>query len=471
MTRVRFVMILAIVGGTALVAGIVKDGGRSPFHRLTASVLPGSSVRSPGELTGGKLHRGPFAGLAAAHDDGYERVFRGDVVGDTLERHRLAGGDRHDLEGAGLSGDRPVRPGTREGQDRRRLAGWSPRLSTLKALLLNSEGEAKRSYEVLQEVRSLVEGDDRLAGEYLYTIIYFQGVAAMRRGENENCIECRGESSCILPIAPAAVHTNPDRLAAGDPALHRVPRAVPRRPRGPLAAQPGPHDPGRVSRQGRSAVPDLAGSIPSSPSSTSASSATSATWSGVNRFNQAGGAIMEDFDNDGLLDLAVTSFDPTEPMAFYRNKGDGTFEDRTEAAGLTGQLGGLYCVQTDYNNDGRLDIFIPRGAWLPLPDPPEPAAEQRRRHLHRRHRGGRAARPGQFQLRALGRLRQRRLARPVHRLRDGSRTACITTGATAPSRRSPPRPACGQTGRRCSARVPPGSTTTTTTIPTCSSTT
>ena len=43
---------------------------------------------------------------------------------------------------------------------------------------------------------------------------------------------------------------------------------------------------------------------------------------------------MDDFDNDGLLDLAVTSFDPTEPMAFYHNKGDGTFEDRTEAAGV-----------------------------------------------------------------------------------------------------------------------------------------
>ena len=55
-------------------------------------------------------------------------------------------------------------------------------------------------------------------------------------------------------------------------------------------------------------------------------------------------------------------------MAFYRNKGDGTFEDRTEAAGVTDQLGGLVCVQTDYNNDGRLDIFIPRGAWLPHAD-------------------------------------------------------------------------------------------------------
>jgi hypothetical protein len=80
---------------------------------------------------------------------------------------------------------------------------------------------------------------------------------------------------------------------------------------------------------------------------------------GVNRLNQSGGAIMEDFDNDGLLDLIVTTFDSTQPMAFYRNKGDGTFEDRTAAAGLEKQLGGLYCVQGDYN---KLD-------WKQIPTP------------------------------------------------------------------------------------------------------
>jgi hypothetical protein len=84
---------------------------------------------------------------------------------------------------------------------------------------------------------------------------------------------------------------------------------------------------------------------------------------GLNRLNMAGGAVLDDFDNDGLLDLVVTTMDEAGPMAFYRNKGDGTFEDRTRAAGLDRQLGGLYCVQTDYNNDGRLDLYIPRGAW------------------------------------------------------------------------------------------------------------
>src|SRR5947209_6724073 len=77
---------------------------------------------------------------------------------------------------------------------------------------------------------------------------------------------------------------------------------------------------------------------------------------GLNPLNQAGGVIMDDFDNDGLLDLVVTSMDPEMPARYYRNKGDGTFEERTKAAGLARQLGGLNCVQTDYNNDGYLDI-------------------------------------------------------------------------------------------------------------------
>ena len=92
-----------------------------------------------------------------------------------------------------------------------------------------------------------------------------------------------------------------------------------------------------------------------------------------------------------------------------------------------------------------MDLFISRGAWLYSADAADPAAEQRRRHLHRRHREGRAARPGQFHLLVLGRLRQRRLARRLHRLRAADATACITTEATAPSRKSRARPACRAT--------------------------
>ena len=139
---------------------------------------------------------------------------------------------------------------------------------------------------------------------------------------------------------------------------------------------------------------------------------------------------MEDFDNDGLLDLVVTDLGlRPQPMAFYRNKGDGTFEDRTEAAGLTEQLGGLYCVQTDYNNDGHMDIFIPRGAWLPLPDPADACCgttATARSPTSPQEAG--LLRPGQLDLRRLGRLRQRRLARPVRLLRAAAQPAVPQQG-------------------------------------------
>ncbi len=76
---------------------------------------------------------------------------------------------------------------------------------------------------------------------------------------------------------------------------------------------------------------------------------------------------MDDFDEDGRLDILITCHDPTEHMAFYHNNGDGTFVDRTKKAGLTDQLGGLVCYQADFDNDGHLDVFIPRGAWHEWP--------------------------------------------------------------------------------------------------------
>ncbi len=234
-----------------------------------------------------------------------------------------------------------------------------------KALLHNSEGEPKRAYDALQEARLLAEKDSGLGHQWLFTIVYLQGVAAMRRGENKNCIECRGESSCILPISPAAVHLNPSgsRLAIQHftEYLRQFPDDLEVRwllnlahmtlgehPRGVDPAQLISLDRFKYSEFDIGRFRDVG------------------HLAGVNRFNQAGGAIMEDFDNDGLLDLAVTSFDPSVCMAIYRNQGDGTFQDRSQEAGVTGQLGGLVCYQADYNNDVLMDIFIPRGAWLPI---------------------------------------------------------------------------------------------------------
>jgi tetratricopeptide (TPR) repeat protein len=88
---------------------------------------------------------------------------------------------------------------------------------------------------------------------------------------------------------------------------------------------------------------------------------------GLNSFTQAGGLIVEDFDNDGQLDIMTSSWDMCEPLHLFHNNGNGTFTDRSAQAGLLGQLGGLNIVKADYNNDGCMDLLVLRGGWqLPM---------------------------------------------------------------------------------------------------------
>ena len=84
---------------------------------------------------------------------------------------------------------------------------------------------------------------------------------------------------------------------------------------------------------------------------------------GLNAFLNAGGVVVDDFENNGLLDVVVTSQDVCQPMQYFHNNGDGTFSDRTAQAGLSDQLGGLNLVAGDYNNDGCIDLLILRGGW------------------------------------------------------------------------------------------------------------
>ena len=88
-----------------------------------------------------------------------------------------------------------------------------------------------------------------------------------------------------------------------------------------------------------------------------------ATEAGLNLFEMAGGLVVEDLENNGLFDVVTSSFEMCAPMHFFHNNGNGIFTDKTAEAGLSGQLGALNMIQTDYNNDGCLDILMLRGAW------------------------------------------------------------------------------------------------------------
>lgn len=84
---------------------------------------------------------------------------------------------------------------------------------------------------------------------------------------------------------------------------------------------------------------------------------------GLATYGNAGGVVIDDFDNDGLLDVVTSQIDDCAPLRFFHNNGDGTFTDRAGVAGLGGQTGGLNIIQADYNNDGCVDLLVLRGGW------------------------------------------------------------------------------------------------------------
>ena len=85
---------------------------------------------------------------------------------------------------------------------------------------------------------------------------------------------------------------------------------------------------------------------------------------GLDRSNLAGSVAADDFDEDGDVDLFVSTWDTGGQLRYHRNEGDGTFTDRSEAAGLAGLFGGLNMIQGDYDGDGFTDLLVLRGGWL-----------------------------------------------------------------------------------------------------------
>src|ERR1022692_2227606 len=80
------------------------------------------------------------------------------------------------------------------------------------------------------------------------------------------------------------------------------------------------------------------------------------------------GCAFLDYDNDGWIDIYLVNsgkcdfFTPNPPLrnALYKNNRDGTFTDVTEKAGVAAPGWASSAVWFDYDNDGRLDLFVGR---------------------------------------------------------------------------------------------------------------
>ena len=189
-------------------------------------------------------------------------------------------------------------------------------------------------------------------------------LAYLRLGEQQNCIENHNQHSCIFPIAAEAIHTN--RFGSQN-AKELLEQLIARAPDnyslvwlyniacmtlGETPKQIAAHsiiDPTTYKSDFEMpSFPDIAPQL------------------GLDILNLAGGACIDDFNNDGFLDIITSSYQLTanNQLTCFLNNGQGGFENITSKAGLEGITGGLNIVQTDYNNDGNIDIFILRGGWL-----------------------------------------------------------------------------------------------------------
>jgi hypothetical protein len=78
------------------------------------------------------------------------------------------------------------------------------------------------------------------------------------------------------------------------------------------------------------------------------------------------GVAAADYDNDGAIDLFRTNFSD-ERVTLYHNRGDGTFDETTNAAGLgiNTRYVGWGAAFLDFDNDGRPDLIQANGHVFP----------------------------------------------------------------------------------------------------------
>jgi tetratricopeptide (TPR) repeat protein len=226
-----------------------------------------------------------------------------------------------------------------------------------KANALLEAGREKEAVDLFDRIAKFVKD----VPESRKAVIPMLGLACMRLAERTNCVNNHSAESCIMPIQGSGIHKD---KSPAEKAIELFALSLKEDPTNldsrwllniaymltggyPLKVPQAFLIPGLDAKSKVNVTPfkDIAAGL------------------NLDVKNRSGGMIVDDFNNDGNLDIISSAWGLDDPMHYFKNNGDGTFTDVSAVSGISKFKGALNITQTDYNNDGWLDIFMLRGGW------------------------------------------------------------------------------------------------------------
>lgn len=223
-------------------------------------------------------------------------------------------------------------------------------------------GEIDKAIDVFQSFHDFFE--ERIVPDQDKILVELKtqlAIAYLRKGELDNCLVNHNNESCIIPISEKAEHID---TVGSTTAIKYLNELLERKPFDfeiryllNIAYMTLGEYPHGVPIEFR--IPEEYFSQSEFPKFQDVASDL-----GVNVDGMSGGISIDDFNNDGYLDMVVSAWGHDDQIRYFENNGSGGFNDMTAYSGLVGVTGGLNLKHADFNNDGFIDFIILRGAWL-----------------------------------------------------------------------------------------------------------
>ena len=228
--------------------------------------------------------------------------------------------------------------------------------------LLNS-GDTQKSIDLLVKIIPQLENANfYIEKETLLNVKKKLAIAYMRKAEQENCLVNHNSESCIIPFSDKAKH----KLKDGGLECIKVLNSI-------LKTSPNDLECQYLLNVAHMAVGQYPSGVPKEFRINESFFESSSQFPkfhdiamdlGVAVNNLSGGTCVDDFNNDGYLDIIASSWGIDDQINYFENDKKGGFSNKTKTTGLIGVTGGLNIKHADFNNDGFLDFIILRGAWM-----------------------------------------------------------------------------------------------------------